>query len=107
MLDLERLELDASPRPVDQEGCWRVDELKIQNWRVGGANWCLKRIAETLEQGFSRAIVGPYGHAAAQVQGYGPELVDAMRVIGVRMGENNAVQRAYPSCKKLLTEVGR
>src|SRR5688572_8854613 len=107
MLDLKRPKVDVSAGAPDQNGSRRFDQVKIEDRRVNRAFRRLEGVAEAFGQRLGRSLVCPDRHAAAHVQEYCPELVDAMRMVRMRMGEYDPVKVADARGQKLLAQIRR
>ena len=82
-------------------------ERKVQDRRVEAAGGLDEGVGEAGEQHLGGLGVGPDRQAGAAVLRDGPEVVEAVQVIGVRVGEEDAVEKADAGGEELRAQVGR
>ena len=71
------------------------------------AAWCLEAVAEAGAQRQRGRLVGPDVDLAAVVDEQRPQIVDAVGMVGVLMGEQDAVQPVDLGVQKLFAQVRR
>ena len=80
--------------------------ISQQRW-ILAARRRLENIAEARSQRLRRRLVCVQVDAALHLDDQRPHIVDPVRMIGVRMCDQHAIQAGRPGVKKLLTQVRR
>ena len=103
--DAERPEGDRAAGAVDGER--PVDRPEVEDRRVEAARRLHEDVGEARDQHLGGLGVGPDRQPAAAVVDDGPQVVDAVDVVGVRVGEDHAVEQADAGGEELRAQVGR
>ena len=106
MIDHHRRETDRPRWPRHLKGAM-CDSVQIKDGRVGRVFGLHERIGKPRQQRLLRRMIGPDRQPLPHVEDNLAQIVNAMGVIGMRMGEHHAIQRANPGIQKLLAHVGR
>ena len=80
--------------------------MQIQHRRIGRAFGLHKGIGKARQQLVLRRRIGPNRQARALVHHDLAQIVDAMHMIGVRMGVDHSVKRADVGVQQLVVHVG-
>ena len=102
--DAEGAEGDGAAGAVDREGA--VDRAEVEDRRVEAAGGLDEDVGEAGHQELGGVGVGPDRQAGAAVLHDGAEVVDAVDVVGVRVGEGDAVEEAGVGGEELGAQVG-
>ena len=103
--DPEWLERDRAARALDDEGA--VDRGEVEDRRIEAACRLDEDVGEAREQQLRGLGVGPDRQAGAAVLDHGPQVVDAVQVVGMRVGVDDAVEEADAGREELRAQVGR
>jgi hypothetical protein len=82
---------DAAPCPFDFNRFSGLDRIEVENRRIIAARWGVEAIGEPGRQHAARGIICPDLNAGPLHEEEGAEIVDAVGVVGVLMGEENGV----------------
>ena len=102
--DAERHERDRAAVALD--GDRAVEQLQVEDRRVEAAGGLDEGVAEARDQHLGGLGVGPDRQPGAAVLGDGAQVVEAVQVIGVRVGVEDAVEEPDPGVEELGAQVG-
>ena len=81
--------------------------MRLQDRRIGTARWRREAIAEARTHRLPDRIVHIDRNAPARAQRQGPQVIDAMRVVGVVVRVDDGVDCAHLRGQQLLAQIGR
>ena len=105
VIHLEGLKANRPTGPGDLKG--PVNGAQVQNGWIGAARRLHEGIGKARKQRLLRRRIRPNGQPLAQVKDDLAQIIDAMHVVGMRMGIDHRIQCADTGIQKLVAHVGR
>ena len=107
VLEIERHRLDRPARTFDAAEPAGGKAQLVCHRRIRTSVRGLKNIRESLADDAGRRLVHVQVETATHDQAKGPQIVDAVGVIGVGMAQKDAVEPLHAGVEQLLAQVGR
>ena len=79
--------------------------MRVKNGRIKGARLLSEAVLETAFQGRARCCVRPHADAAAHVEENATQIVDAVRVVGVVVRVEHAIQGLDARIEQLFAKI--
>src|SRR5262252_5427209 len=92
---------------IDANGIGRADGFRIEDGGVDRARTLSEAIVEAALEADARFGIGVDGNATLVDEEHATEIIDAMRVVGVRMGIEHSVDMLDAGSEQLLAQVWR
>ena len=82
-----------------------VDPVNVHDRRIARPWRGLEDIAKALAHGALGRLVHPGGQAGAAVEDHHAQIVDAMHMVGMVMGEDHRIQKSNADADQLLAHI--
>jgi hypothetical protein len=81
--------------------------MRLQRCRIERPFGLLEAVVEPGFQGLARRRIGPNPNPFAHVEENSTQIIDPMRVVGMIVGEENAIQGTHFGIEQLFAQVSR
>ena len=102
MLEVERDRFDRPARPFDDDWLAGADAPLFNHRRIGAAGRRLEDVTEFAPQRFGGRRVDMDSETSPHRHVDRPEIVDAMRMVGVLVGDQHGVEMGHVRAEQLL-----
>ncbi len=107
MAQQERRDGQRPARPFDHAAFAGFDRPRFQDRRIGTARRLLKAISKAQPDMGGSAVIEIHRNAALAVHHQRTQIVDAMGLVGVLMGEKHRIDMIDIGVEQLLAQIGR
>ena len=105
LAERQRLDVTALPQNLDRNA--RRNFVPLEDWRIFAICRHIEAIGEALPELLSGQLVVIHGNPPPPVIGHHAQIIDAVGMVGMVMGEKHAVEPADAHVQQLLAEVRR